>query len=99
MRPDKARAAAAWAVLAREYEALLRALCESANPIALLADWAAHAGLPAPKASPLSDVRWRNLLAVADNVTINRDNPKRMAQKLDELKTAVAFARGQRDSV
>ncbi len=40
-----------WEVLASEYEKQLRALCESNDPIALLADWAAHAGLPEPKAA------------------------------------------------
>ena len=46
-------------VLAREYEALIRALCESNNPVSVLADWTAHAGLPAPRAAAEAEEGWR----------------------------------------
>jgi hypothetical protein len=48
---------AQWATLARSYEATLKALCESDDPAAMLADWCAGAGLPAPKAPALQDAR------------------------------------------
>ena len=46
-------------MLAREYEALIRALCESNNPVSVLADWTAHAGLPAPRAAAEAEEGWR----------------------------------------
>jgi hypothetical protein len=37
--------------LARSYESILQQLCEADDPVALLADFCAQAGLPAPKAA------------------------------------------------
>lgn len=60
MAETKEAAEGHWAVLAREYERQLKALCESDDPIGVLADWAAHAGLPEPKVlSKLAAVRSR----------------------------------------
>ena len=49
--------AESWETLARSYETMLRALCDTEDPVAMLADWCAGAGLPAPKAASLQDAR------------------------------------------
>src|SRR6185437_16083622 len=56
-RPSDREIAESWETLARSYETMLRALCDTEDPVAMLADWCAGAGLPAPKAASLQDAR------------------------------------------
>lgn len=83
-----------WAVLAREYESQLKALCESDDPIGVLADWAAHAGLPEPKVlSKIAAVRSRVEREAEEHKTdaeFWKHNAEERASELATLRSRVA---------